>query len=150
MGSSPKTDRMAAIWANTAMANATVWAATIRGGRRMPMKANTARAAAGDWASSATATASIPGAMVPMPIAQHPGRKTDMELLGLQNFRGSHWAGTFGFYAGPKIACTVIKGAVLEGSVLDGYGAKFDAEGRLAEQGRYRLGVPENGGGPPC
>ena len=81
---------------------------------------------------------------------QYPGRKTDMELLGLQNFRSSHWAGTFGFYSGPKIACTVIKGAVLEGSVLDGYGAKFDAEGRLAEQGRYRLGVPENGGGPPC
>jgi hypothetical protein len=78
------------------------------------------------------------------------GRKTDMELMGLQNFRSSHWAGTYGYYAGPKIACTVIKGAVLEGSVLDGYGAKFDAAGRLVEQGRYRLGVPENGGAPPC
>lgn len=81
---------------------------------------------------------------------RNPGHRTDMEILGIQNFHGSHWAGSYGFYAGPKIACTVIKGAVLEGSVLNGYGAKFDATGRLVQQGRYRLGVPENGGGPPC
>ena len=78
------------------------------------------------------------------------GRKTDMELLGLQNFTQAHWAGHYGLYSGPKIACSLIKGAVLEGSVLDGSGAKFDAAGRLVEQGSYKLGVAENGGGPPC
>jgi len=78
------------------------------------------------------------------------GRRVNMELLGLQNFRGSHWAGTYGAYSGPRIACTLIKGAVLEGSVLDGVGAKFDAGGRVTEQGNYRVGILENGAGPPC
>ena len=78
------------------------------------------------------------------------GKKTDLEILGLQDFQDAHWAGHFGFYSGPKIACTLIKGAVLEGSVLDGYGAKFDSRGRLIEQGFYKLGMPENGAGPPC
>ena len=78
------------------------------------------------------------------------GQKTDMELLGLQNFKEAHWAGHYGLYHGPKVACSLIKGAVLEGSVLDGYGAKFDAGGRLIEQGFYKSGVPVNGGGPPC
>lgn len=81
---------------------------------------------------------------------RNPGRRVNMELLGLQNFRGSHWAGTYGAYSGPKIACTLIKGAVLEGSVLDGTGAKFDAGGKVTEQGRYRVGLLENGAGPPC
>ncbi len=75
--------------------------------------------------------------------------KTNMELLGLQDFKDVHWAGRFGFYEGPKIACSLIKGAVLEGSVLDGHGAKFDAHGRLIEQGFYKLGLPQHGG-PPC
>lgn len=78
------------------------------------------------------------------------GRRVNMELSGTQDFRGSHWAGTYGAYAGPRIVCRLIKGAVLEGSVLDGYGAKFDARGRVTEQGRYRLGILENGKGPPC
>ena len=78
------------------------------------------------------------------------GKKTDMEILGLQDFKGTHWAGRYGFYNGPKIACTLIKGAVLEGSVLDGDGAKFDSRGRVIEQGFYKLGMPENGSGPPC
>ena len=78
------------------------------------------------------------------------GQKTDMELLGLQDFNEAHWAGHYGLYRGPKVACTLIKGAVLEGSVLDGYGAKFDAHGRLLEQGFYKLGMPENGAGPAC
>jgi hypothetical protein len=81
---------------------------------------------------------------------QQNGRRVNMELLGLQNFRGSHWAGTYGAYSGPRIACTLIKGAVLEGSVLDGIGAKFDADGKVIEQGRYRVGILENGAGPPC
>jgi hypothetical protein len=37
---------------------------------------------------------------------------------------------------------------VLEGSVLDGYGAKFDSGGHLIEQGFYKLGT--GGSGPPC
>ena len=78
------------------------------------------------------------------------GKKTDFEILGLQDFKDAHWAGHFGIYSGPKIACTLIKGAVLEGSVLDGYGAKFDSRGHLIEQGFYKLGVLENGSGPPC
>jgi hypothetical protein len=78
------------------------------------------------------------------------GKRANMELLGLQNFRGSQWAGTYGAYSGPRIACTLIKGAVLEGSVLDGIGAKFDAGGRVTEQGRYRVGILDNGAGPPC
>jgi hypothetical protein len=78
------------------------------------------------------------------------GKKTDMEILGLQDFTDAHWAGRYGFYTGPKIACTLIKGAMLEGSVLDGYGAKFDSHGRVIEQGLYKLGLPENGSGPPC
>ena len=78
------------------------------------------------------------------------GQPTEMELLGLQNFKEAHWAGRYGLYRGPRIACTLIKGAVLEGSVLDGYGAKFDATGRLIEQGFYHMGVLQNGGGPPC
>ena len=85
----------------------------------------------------------------------YPGRygfsgKTNMEIIGLQDFKDAHWAGRYGFYSGPKIACTLIKGAVLEGSVLDGYGAKFDSHGHLIEQGFYKLGMPENGSGPPC
>jgi len=78
------------------------------------------------------------------------GRSTNMELSGTQDFRESHWAGTYGAYAGPKIVCRLIKSAMLEGSVLDGAGAKFDARGRAVEQGRYRLGILENGKSPPC
>jgi hypothetical protein len=77
-------------------------------------------------------------------------QKIAMEILGLQDFKDAHWAGRYGFYNGPKIACTLIKGAVLEGSVLDGYGAKFDSRGNLIEQGLYKLGMPVNGPGPPC
>jgi hypothetical protein len=76
-------------------------------------------------------------------------QKTNMEILGLQDFKDVHWAGHYGVYGGPKIACTLIKGAVLEGSVLDGYGAKFDSGSRLIEQGFYKSGMLENGG-PPC
>jgi hypothetical protein len=78
------------------------------------------------------------------------GKRTNMELAGTQDFRESHWAGAYGAYSGPKIVCRLIRGAVLEGSVLDGVGAKFDARGRAIEQGRYRLGILENGKGPPC
>jgi hypothetical protein len=78
------------------------------------------------------------------------GRRINMELSGTQDFRGTHWAGTYGAYSGPKILCRLIKGAVLEGSVLDGDGAKFDARGRVVEQGHYRLGILENGKAPPC
>ena len=78
------------------------------------------------------------------------GQKINMEILGLQNFKDAHWAGHYGVYGGPKIACTLIKGAVLEGSVLDGYGAKFDSGGHLIEQGFYKSGMLENGSGPPC
>jgi hypothetical protein len=76
------------------------------------------------------------------------GQETNMEVLGLQDFKDAHWAGHYGVYRGPKIACTLIKGAVLEGSVLDGYGAKFDAHGHLIEQGFYKSGI--GGSGPPC
>jgi len=78
------------------------------------------------------------------------GRGTNMELSGTQDFRDAHWAGTFGAYSGPKIACKLIKGAVLEGSVLDGDGAKFDARGRMMEQGQYHLGLLDGGKTPPC
>lgn len=77
-------------------------------------------------------------------------QKTNMEVQGLQDFKDAHWAGHYGVYSGPRIACTLIKGAVLEGSVLDGYGAKFDSGGRLIEQGFYKSGMLENGSGPPC
>jgi hypothetical protein len=85
----------------------------------------------------------------------YPGRygfvgRTDMEITGLQDFHDAHWAGNYGFYSGPRIACTLIKGAMLEGSVLDGYGAKFSADGHLIEQGFYRLGMLQNGASPPC
>ena len=80
-----------------------------------------------------------------------PGdRQTDMELSGTQDFPAAHWAGTFGAYAGPRIACKLIKGAVLEGSVLDQDGAKFDARGRVIEQGQYKLGILQDGKAPPC
>jgi len=78
------------------------------------------------------------------------GHQINMEILGQQDFKDAHWAGRYGPYRGPRIACTLIKGAVLEGSVLDGYGAKFDGQGRLIEQGFYRLGLLQNGSGPPC
>ncbi|HEX4369934.1 MAG TPA: hypothetical protein VH019_01200 [Rhizomicrobium sp.] len=78
------------------------------------------------------------------------GQKSNMEVLGLQDFKDAHWAGHYGVYGGPRIACTLIKGAVLEGSVLDGYGAKFDSGGHLIEQGFYKSGMLENGSGPPC
>jgi hypothetical protein len=78
------------------------------------------------------------------------GQKINMEVLGLQDFKNAHWAGHYGVYGGPRIACTLIKGAVLEGSVLDGYGAKFDSGGHLIEQGFYKSGMLENGSGPPC
>lgn len=89
-----------------------------------------------------------PGQYGFVPDAQ--GHRIDMEILGLQDFKDVHWAGRYGAYRGPRIACTLIKGAVLEGSVLDGYGAKFDGQGRLVEQGLYRLGLLQNGSGPPC
>jgi hypothetical protein len=82
-----------------------------------------------------------------------PGKiqqRIDMEIFGLQNFPASHWAGRYANYTGPKTACTLIQGAVLEGGVLDGYGAKFDAAGRVTEQGLYKTGFLENGAGPPC
>ena len=78
------------------------------------------------------------------------GHQINMEILGQQDFKDAHWAGRYGAYRGPRIACTLIKGAVLEGSVLNGYGAKFDGQGRLIEQGFYRLGLLQNGSGPPC
>jgi hypothetical protein len=78
------------------------------------------------------------------------GQKINLEVLGLQDFKDAHWAGHYGVYAGPRIACTLIKGAMLEGSVLDGYGAKFDSGGHLIEQGFYKSGMLENGAGPPC
>jgi len=78
------------------------------------------------------------------------GQEINMEILGLQDFADVHWAGRYGSYSGPKISCTLIKGAVLEGSVLDDYGAKFDSHGELIEQSLYKLGVPQNGSGPPC
>jgi hypothetical protein len=78
------------------------------------------------------------------------GKPIAMELIGLQDFEGVHWAGTYGFYSGPRIACTLIQGAVLEGSVLDGFGAKFDHEGRLTGQGLYRLGRLTGSTAPPC
>lgn len=78
------------------------------------------------------------------------GHKVNMELLGLQDFKTAAWAGHYGFYSGPKIACSLIKGAVLEGSVLDGAGAKFNGQGELTEQGVYHLGRLQGGSGPPC
>jgi hypothetical protein len=73
-----------------------------------------------------------------------------MALSGRQDFATAHWAGRFGAYLGPKIACTVIKGAYLEGSVLDGYGAKFDAGGKPVEQGLYATGLLKDAKAPPC
>jgi hypothetical protein len=78
------------------------------------------------------------------------GQKINMEVLGLQDFKDAHWAGHYGVYSGARIACTLIKGAVLQGSVLDGYGAKFDSGGHLIEQGFYKSGMLENGSGPVC
>jgi hypothetical protein len=73
-----------------------------------------------------------------------------MALSGRQDFPAAHWAGSFGAYLGPKIACTIIKGAYLEGSVLDGYGAKFDAAGKPVEQGLYTTGLLKGARTPPC
>lgn len=73
-----------------------------------------------------------------------------MALSGRQDFPTAHWAGSFGAYLGPKIACTIIKGAYLEGSVLDGYGAKFDAAGKPVEQGLYTTGLLKDAKTPPC
>jgi len=73
-----------------------------------------------------------------------------MALSGRQDFPTAHWAGSFGAYLGPKIACTIIKGAYLEGSVLDGYGAKFDAAGKPVEQGLYATGLLKGAKTPPC
>ncbi len=73
-----------------------------------------------------------------------------MALSGRQDFPAAHWAGRFGAYLGPKIACTIIKGAYLEGSVLDGHGAKFDAGGTPVEQGLYATGLLKSAKTPPC
>lgn len=73
-----------------------------------------------------------------------------MALSGRQDFPTAHWAGRFGAYLGPKIACTIIKGAYLEGSVLDGYGAKFDAAGTPVEQGLYATGLLKGARTAPC
>lgn len=73
-----------------------------------------------------------------------------MALSGRQDFPAAHWAGRFGAYLGPKIACTIIKGAYLEGSVLDGHGAKFDAAGKPVEQGLYATGLLKGAKTPPC
>ena len=76
--------------------------------------------------------------------------RIDMTLSGRQDFAKAHWAGSFGAYLGPKIACTIIKGATLEGSVLDGPGAKFDAAGKPVEQGLYATGLLKDAKAPPC
>ncbi len=76
--------------------------------------------------------------------------RINMVLSGRQDFPTAHWAGGFGAYLGPKIACTIIKGAYLEGSVLDGAGAKFDAAGKPVEQGLYATGLLKNAKTPPC
>ena len=76
--------------------------------------------------------------------------RIDMALSGRQDFPTAHWVGSFGAYLGPKIACTIIKGASLEGSVLDGPGAKFDAAGKPVEQGLYATGLLKNAKTPPC
>jgi hypothetical protein len=74
----------------------------------------------------------------------------NMALSGRQDFPSAHWVGRFGAYLGPKIACTIIKGAFLEGSVLDGYGAKFDTAGKPVEQGLYTTGLLKGAASPPC
>lgn len=76
--------------------------------------------------------------------------RINMVLSGRQDFATAHWAGRFGAYLGPKIACTIIKGAYLEGSVLDGAGAKFDAAGKPVEQGLYATGLLKDAKSPPC
>jgi hypothetical protein len=76
--------------------------------------------------------------------------RINMALSGRQDFATAHWAGRFDAYLGPKIACTVISGAYLEGSVLDGYGAKFDAAGKPVEQGLYKTGLLKGAKAPPC
>jgi hypothetical protein len=76
--------------------------------------------------------------------------RINMALSGRQDFATAHWVGSFGAYLGPKIACTIIAGATLEGSVLDGDGAKFDAAGKLVEQGRYATGLLKDAKAPPC
>jgi hypothetical protein len=79
-----------------------------------------------------------------------PAHRINMILSGRQDFPTAHWAGRFGAYLGPKIACTIIKGAYFEGAALDGAGAKFDAGGKITEQGPYKVGILKDGGGPPC
>jgi hypothetical protein len=76
--------------------------------------------------------------------------RINMALSGRQDFPTAHWVGRFGAYLGPKIACTIIKGAYLEGSVLDGPGAKFDAAGKPVEQGLYATGLLKDAKAPPC
>jgi hypothetical protein len=79
-----------------------------------------------------------------------PKHRIAMALSGRQDFAAAHWAGRFGAYLGPRIACTIIKGAYLEGSVLDGYGAKFDGNGKPVEQGLYATGLLKDAKAPPC
>ena len=81
---------------------------------------------------------------------KNKAHRITMALSGRQDFPTAHWAGSFGAYLGPKIACTIIKGAYLEGSVLDGYGAKFDAAGKPVEQGLYATGLLKGAKTPPC
>jgi len=76
--------------------------------------------------------------------------RINMILSGRQDFPTAHWAGRFGAYLGPKIACTIIKGAYFEGAALDGAGAKFDAAGKPVEQGLYTTGLLKDAKTPPC
>ncbi|MEO7053739.1 MAG: hypothetical protein ABI191_02095, partial [Rhizomicrobium sp.] len=46
---------------------------------------------------------------------KNKSHRINMALSGRQDFPTAHWAGSFGAYLGPKIACTIIKGAFLEG-----------------------------------
>lgn len=81
---------------------------------------------------------------------KNKSHRINMALSGRQDFPTAHWAGSFGAYLGSKIACTIIKGAFLEGSVLDGHGAKFDAAGKPVEQGLYTTGLLKGAKTPPC
>jgi len=81
---------------------------------------------------------------------KNKSHRITMALSGRQDFPAAHWAGRFGAYLGPKIACTAIQGAYLEGSVLDGYGAKFDAAGKPVEQGLYATGLLKGAKTAPC
>ena len=85
------------------MAIATGWAAITASANTTPMKANTGMGCASGFGVERDKDGAYPGRYGVYVDPRDVRRRVNMELSGVQNFRTTHWAGSFGAYAGPGL-----------------------------------------------